>query len=50
MNSNEIILEINKILSSYSNQFENLLNKKDRGGLLSLCDSINNEIKEILNK
>lgn len=48
MNSNEFLLYINIILSKYSERFEELLRNKDREGLLSLCELINNESKEIL--
>jgi hypothetical protein len=48
MSSNEFLLYINIILSKYSEQFEELLKNKDREGLLSLCELINNESKEIL--
>ena len=50
MNSNELIIEINNILIEYSTKFEKLLSIKDKDGLLSLCNIINDRVKEILNK
>ena len=50
MNSNELIIEINNILLDYSTKFEKLLSDKDKDGLLSLCNVINDRVKEMLNK
>ena len=50
MNSDELIIEINNILREYGSQFEKLLSTKDKDGLLSLCNTINDRVKEMLNK
>ena len=50
MSSDDLIIEINNILREYSDQFERLLSSKDKDGLLSLCNIINDRVKEMLNK
>ena len=45
-----LILKINDALKEHSEEFEDLLNKKDTEELYKLCDTINMEIKEIVNK